>query len=390
MSIFSKPKKEKESVLIFDIGSSSVGGAVFESNKGGIPKIVQSIREPITLENKIDPVSFFNATIKSIQSVGSRICMSTDRRPTKIFCVLSSPWYASQTRVIKLEKNFPFIFNSKIADDLIKKEIKLFEEEQMSKFSGIDKKVRLIEFKNIQTILNGYATSSPFEKKASKVEMVVFISISGEKILKEVENIIFRHFHTRDVKFSSFAISSFAVVRDVFPEKENFLLVDVGGEVTEISMIKKDVLSSSVSYPLGRNFMIREIAKKLRVSLSEAGSLFSLYKDGHAAESIEKKLELAIKELRTEWLKKFQESLTNISEDISIPSTIFITADQDFLDFFGEVIKNEQFNQYTLTDSKFNTILLDAYALRDFAVFKENIERDPFLIIESVYINRII
>ena len=220
--------------------------------------------------------------------------------------------------------------------------------------------------------------------------MVVFISISGEKILKEVENIIFRHFHTRDVKFSSFAISSFAVVRDVFPEKENFLLVDVGGEVTEISMIKKDVLSSSVSYPLGRNFMIREIAKKLRVSLSEAGSLFSLYKDGHAAESIEKKLELAIKELRTEWLKKFQESLTNISEDISIPSTIFITADQDFLDFFGEVIKNEQFNQYTLTDSKFNTILLDAYALRDFAVFKENIERDPFLIIESVYINRII
>ena len=32
--------------------------------------------------------------------------------PSKISCVLSSSWYASQTRTIKLEKNTPFLFTS--------------------------------------------------------------------------------------------------------------------------------------------------------------------------------------------------------------------------------------------------------------------------------------
>jgi len=49
MGIFSKPKEEKELALVFDIGSSSVGGAVFEIQKFGIPKIILSIREPIIL-----------------------------------------------------------------------------------------------------------------------------------------------------------------------------------------------------------------------------------------------------------------------------------------------------------------------------------------------------
>ena len=54
MGIFSKPKKEKELALVFDIGSSSVGGAVFEVEKLGVPEIILSVREPIILEEKIN------------------------------------------------------------------------------------------------------------------------------------------------------------------------------------------------------------------------------------------------------------------------------------------------------------------------------------------------
>lgn len=390
MGIFSKVKEEKELALVFDIGSSSIGGAVFEIQKGGIPKIILSIREPIILEEKIDIDRFLFLTLKSLEIVASRICIMGVGKPSKIFCVLSSPWYASQTRVIKLEKNTPFVFSSKLADELIKKEISLFEEEHLTKFSHIDNKVRPIEFKNMKTMLNGYVTSEPFEKKAQKLEMIIFISTSGEKILGKIEETINRHFHSEKIKFSSFALASFTVARDMFVQQENFLLVDIGGEVTDIAMIKKDIIGDSISYPLGPNFMIREVAKSLKCSLSEAKSLISLYKDGHAVDSTEKKLEPIINKLKIEWLKGFQESLVNLSDDISVPATIFITVDQDLADFFSKIIKTEQFNQYTLTESEFRIIFLGAQTLHGITVFKDNINRDPFLIIESIYLNRFI
>lgn len=240
----------------------------------------------------------------------------------------------------------------------------------------------------MKTVLNGYGTSKPLNQKVKELIMTIFISMSPDQVLQKIENAIGRHFYSKDIKFSSFVMSSFAVARDMFVHQENFLLIDIGGEVTDISMIKKDILCASISFPIGKNFIIRGVSSALNCSLDEAKSLISLYKDGHMVRPTEKKIEPIINKLKIEWLKKFQESLVNLSNDISIPATIFITVDQDLVHFFTETIKNEQFNQYTLTESKFRIIFLGIQALHGIAVFKENIIHDAFLIIESIYINR--
>lgn len=390
MGIFSKKKEEKKIVLVFDIGSSSVGGALFEVQKNGIPKIILSIRESIILEKEVDTVRFLSLTLRSLEIVANKICKSGVGSPSKIFCVLSAPWYASQTRTIKIEKNVPFKFDSKFANNLIQKEISIFEEEYLKKFENTKDQVKMIEFKSIKTMLNGYMTPNPFNKKAKKLEMDIFISMSSKFVLDKIEETIFKHFHLRDIKFSSFAMASFIVARDLFMDSQDFILVDICGEITDISIIKKDILNSSASYPLGSNFMIRGITNNLNCSLDEAKSFFSLYKDGHATESLEKKLETIMKRLKTEWLKKFQEALFNISNDISIPTTIFVTVDKELANFFSEIIKSEHLYQYTLTESKYKIILLDSQIFHGFVMFKNGISRDPFLIISTIYINRFI
>ncbi len=390
MGIFSRQKGSGELALVFDIGSSSVGGALFEIKKGGIPKIIGVFREPIIFEEKLDTEKFLSLTLKALDTVASKIYSANIGKPAKVFCVLSSPFYASATRTIKLERNAPFIFTTKLADDLIEKEIVLFEEEHGVKSLDINSKVRSIELRNMKTSLNGYMVADPINKKAKMLEMVVFISMSGDQILKKIEETVFRHFHLKEIKFSSFAMASFAVARDMFVKQDNFLLVDIAGEVTDISMIRKDILSSSISFPLGRNFMIRRVAETLGCSLSEAKSFISLYKDGHAEKSVEEKLEPIISKLKAEWLKGFQESLVKLSDNISVPSTIFITVDQELADFFGEIIRTEQFSQYTFTESEFKIIFLNKENLHGTAAFQDEVTRDPFLIIESIYINRFI
>ncbi len=388
MRIFSRNKNEGKLILVFDIGSSSVGGALFRTQKSGVPKIVLSLREPISLQKTLDIDKFLSLTVKSLEVVVGKIYKAALGRPEEIYCVLSSPWHISQTRVIKMEKNTPFVFSAKVAMELIQKEAALFEEECMAKYSDENRSLRSIEFKNIKTVLNGYESPSPLDQKARELEMTIFLSMSPEQVLHTIEETVRKCFHFKNIKFSSFKLASFAVMRDVYAHKENFLLIDVDGEVTEISMVKKNVLRESVSYPLGCNFIIRKVASSLHSPLREAKSLVSLLKDGHAGREIAEKLDLVVSKVKKDWLLQFQQSLANISNDISVPSTIYLTVDKEMADFFSEIIKNEQFNQYTLTESKFEIIFLGAEVFEGMAVFGEKVAREPGLIIDSIYVNR--
>ena len=389
MRFFSKSKETKDELaLVLDIGSSSVGGAFFYMQANGTPKIVYSVREGIQLEDKIDFERFLFLTVRSLEKILENVSKKGIGVPKRIFCVLSSPWYASQTRTILFSKDTEFVFNTKLADSLIQREISLFEEEHLAKSIHSGQNIRPIELKNMKTMLDGYVIRKPLSKKAKQVEMTIFISMSPEIVLSKIEGAIDKYFHSKVVRFSSFAMSAFTVARDMFVQQENFLLVDIGGEVTDISMVKKDTLCQSISFPMGRNFMIRGIADSLKYSLDEAKSFLSIFKDDHMVDMTEEKFKPIVDDLRNQWLKNFQTALVNLSNDISIPATIFVTIDKDLAEFFSQTIKAEQFNQYTLTESKFRVIFLGTEALHGIALFEDNVVRDPFLIIESIYINR--
>ena len=385
MGIFSKKKEKEELMLVFDIRSGVVGGALFWAQKSGIPKIIFSVHEPITLETKLDAGKFLFLAAKALQVVADKIYLAKLGAPSRIFCVLSSPWLISQTRIISLKRNTPFVFNVKLADNLIQKEIKFFEEEHQAKYGN---SARGIELKNIQTTLNGYETSQPLNKKIKELEMAIFISMSGEEVLQKVAEVVGRHFHASPIKFLSSTMASFTVVRDIYVEQENFLLVDVGGEVTDISIIKKNIPRESATFPLGRNFFTRGIAARLGLGLSEVNSLVSLFRDGHAERSVRKKLEPVMNQLKAEWLSGFQESLSEIGSGISIPATVYLAVGSGMADFFSQIIQSEQFNQYSRTESKFEIIALNAELLHGAAAFGDNVTREAFLVIDAVYINR--
>jgi hypothetical protein len=374
MGIFSKNKNKSKNklMLVFNIESSNVGGALFWTQDSGVPKIIFSTTESILLQEKINIDRFLVLTMQALDVVAEKIYKMGLGTPEDIFCVLSSPWHISQTRIINFKRNTPFIFTAKLAESLVQKEIHLFEEEYLSKVTNINALNRAFEFKNIKTILNGYETSEPLNKKINELEMTIFISMGEELVLNKIENTIGKYFHFNQIRFSSFNLSFFTVVRDMYIEQEDFLLLDIDGEVTNISMVKKNVLRESITFPLGRNFLVREIASGLKCTLNEASSLFSLFKNKHTEKSVTQKMTLILDQIKTKWLESFQESLSNLSSDISIPSTIYMVTERSSAEFFSQIIESEQYNQYALTESRFKIIFLDL----------------PSLIIDSIYINR--
>lgn len=387
MSFFWKAKNKNELVLLLDLGSSSIGAALVELRPDGAPKIVHFIRETIRLEEVLNTDRFHTFAMHTMHKVIARMCNSNKGVPKRAFCVLASPWYASETRTIKYEQSSPFVFTQKLADSLIEKEIKVFEEEH-----GIGKggpnSVRALELRNMKTVLNGYATDNPIGQKATNVKMTIFVSMGEEFILKEMEEGIYRHYPHLPVKFSSFLFSSFVVARDMFVNHESFLLINIGGEVTDIAIVKDEILKESATFPMGSHFITRGISKSLNCSIDDARSCITLYDNCHMHKIDEVKFQEALKTLKTEWLNKFQSTLSVLSSDISIPATVFITVDPSLAKFFSETIKTEQFSQYTLTEAKFRVLFLGLDALHGIAVVPEGVSKDSSILIESIYINR--
>ena len=260
--------------LVFDIGSSSVGGALFYTQKSKAPRIIYTVREPLVLLPKMDVDQFLSLTLKTLSTVAGKVAKAGIGAPEKIFCILGPAWYGSQTRIIKLAKNTPFTFTTKLADELIQKEIHLFKEEHLLQYLEEEEQSVPIELKNLKISLNGYPTESPLDRSVRELEMTIFISMGGKLFLEQAQSVIRDHFHRDEVKFSSLAIASFTTVRDLYALSD-FLLVNIGGEITAVALVKKDILSESSSFPMGRNFIIREAARGLSTTLQEAKNLFS-------------------------------------------------------------------------------------------------------------------
>jgi len=105
-------KNKDKLMLVFDIGSSNVSGALFWAQESGAPKIIFSTTEAIKIENKINTDRFLLLTMQTLEVVVNKIYKSGLGIPEEIFCVLSSPWHMSQTRIINLKKNTPFVFTA--------------------------------------------------------------------------------------------------------------------------------------------------------------------------------------------------------------------------------------------------------------------------------------
>ena len=394
MGIFSRKPKE-ELVAVFDIGSGGIGGALvlipLKKNIDGNQKsrILFTTRTPIIFHNDFKFNHFVKLMLEAFEITASNIEKAKLGAPQRAHLFLASPWYVSQTRIIKMKKNEPFVFNNRLAEELINQEIKSFEKLQLTKFLNTENKPKIIEKKNIKTTLNGYQMEKPFAKKAKELEITLFISMSTENIINSLKNKT-RKFFNIPINFSSFLLSSFIVTRDLFIDKNNFLLIDISGEITDVSVIKNDILLESISFPLGRNFVIRGIMSGFNKNREESTSLLRMYNGAKLTEEITKKIDKILENSRKKWLKEFQTSVVDISDNLIMPDTIFLTADDDIIHWFKENIEKEEFSQYTLTEKKFNIILLDNLPLSDYCSISEETSCDPFLIMESISTARLV
>lgn len=392
MALRSQKKKKRTIVALFDIGTSIVSGAIVELSDGEDtrPVILKSAHAPIRLQDEFDFNRFYALVLSGLENVASSLAEYHDASPEKAFCFLASPWYASQARTITYSRPKEFLFTKKFARELIERDLKAFESTYIKNYAEIGAPADTIENKIVDIRLNGYATPEPFGKRARELSLHLFFSMSPRALLESFEHAIHRTQKIIPVSFHSFAFTSYVVARDTIARSVDFLLVDAAGEMTDVSVIKDGILRESVSFPSGKNALVRAVCVEFAITEKEAHSLIRAYAGGMLEKRTKARIEKSFASMGKIWSRHFQDALFQLSNHSSMPRTVALTADEDIGFFFKREIEAEEFSQYARTPGKFNAILFEYALLRRFCKVSGEAERDIFLMLESLFVSKLL
>ncbi len=387
MSWFSK-KSGEELAVIFDIGSGSVGGALAIISKEHTPKLLYTVRLPVVWQEKPEPGQFLASIIRTVHQVSEnierkgllhlRFTKFSVRHIKKIYAVFSSPWYISQTKILTIDKKSTILVTKDLIDSLIKQEEKQFTESlDTGAHSHVFDHAEVIERGIIRTRLNGYDTPNPYNKKASIIEITFFMSFVSKDILEAVKKSVHTHFNYRHINSFSFPLVAFKAISDANKDINDFLLVDVRSEVTDVSLIKDGALLESISFPIGKVGLLRAVSETTNSSVHIALSFIEMVTYNKSTPELTATLVPTLEKFKKEWYKGFKDAIDEITRDVAIPKRIFLIADTEIESFFEKsfdlaggyeihTIKRHELKTYIEMNSKFD---------------------DPFLALETIFVN---
>jgi hypothetical protein len=346
-------------VAVFDISSSSVGGAHVLLSHDKEPIVLVQSRADAPLQDDIDMKRFVGETVRHLEMVITEIRKADIHQPEYVQLVLASPWYLSQTRTIVYKKTTPFICTEKLIDGLIQKEIEYMMESDMGRFGGFGKEAILVEKQLSLVKLNGYSTNKPYGKHAETIEIFLTITVAPKIIVDFFSDVIRRNYGARTVGVTTSPYATFVVARDYFDAQHESMIIDVGEEITDVAFIKDSLFLYQHSFPMGTYELYRTIAAGGGQSSIEAKTLLETYRLGKLSAKARQGVESALVLYKKEWQKSLEGILDAGHYGFCLPEQCFITADARFELIFTDIINTDPFIQHTCSRGIVRPIFLN-------------------------------
>lgn len=376
---------------MLDIGSGSVGAAVISfDEKENRPIILYSIRKQITFQDTFTFDRFLSAMIETTTDVLIDVAKKYPQKHRDVMCTLSAPWYVSQTKTAFEEYDKPTAITQKNVDAMVSKEVSQVKKNFNTHYAELTQgTAEIIEVESVNIRLNGYDTPKPFGKQAQTFEAYLYISMTSSQILSAIRELVHKHLHVRDISFRSFALVAFSSLRDMYSHISDFMFLDVSGEMTDISIIRKNTLVETLSFPFGKNYILRTVASELNTVPEDALSSLKLVTEKKATPDVVEKVEKALAHAKEEWLQEFREHMQTLSSHAVLPSTVFLITDPPFDSFFNTVVSTAHFPNLPLMRDELDVQMVSEKVVGKFVRYKPNVPRDSFLVLEALFTQKV-
>lgn len=392
MSLFSS-KKDSNVVLVFDIGSGSVAGAIVLQSATHPPTVLYNFRSDIPFQEETTGTRLLSLMLRSLSQVAVAITREGfetagfgSHRPkiSETFVSLSAPWVLSRTTFLSLRGREPTRITAEVFATLLEQ-----SRGEPSPKREIPAGCVQIEQKLIKSVLNGYETSKPYEKTAGEAEFAVFGSFSMPAVTEKVTDTITRLVHSTHVSFHSFTLLTFVTLRRLYPEEDNFLVIDVSGEQTELAIVKRGVLVEAVTFPFGRNHLVRLVTRHARVPAGGVSAFFTMSSEGTGTGRLFDRTRKLLEAAEEEWRVQLSRSLSSLSKELFLPTTIFLTVDADVSAVFQSAIRKGDWSTLTLSPASFRVTVITNDLLDPLVKWGPLVSRDSFVGLISAFASQL-
>ncbi|MFA4890322.1 MAG: hypothetical protein WC587_01660 [Candidatus Paceibacterota bacterium] len=387
-------KKKDEIIAVINIGSASVSGMMVKKSAGNPPaggaEIITSAKIPVNFLADVDYAAFWRCTCDSLKKVIDKLLVGYPKGPDKVLCVFSPLWGISQTRVIRVRREEPFTATQEFLDELIDNEIKIFQAQWHNRIPYLKDDSELVEKEIIKTTLNGYSVKNPFGKKAKKMDVFVHLSLVVRGAKDSIQKYFFDNFGDVLVVFHTLPFVVFSSLKGIINAEEGFLFSDIGGETSDISLVRKNIIEETLTFPRGRNFLIRNIAKEFKTFIDEAKSLLASFRKGDLNKASSDKISAVINAAQAEWCGFAEKALGEIYQNSPLPMAFIMVSDENVGQEFSECAKNESFAKFTVLGKPFDVKQISADALKHNFKFKRSFaqDNDVFLMLISLFADK--
>lgn len=348
---FSPAKKDEGRIVgIIDIGSARVSGAIIKQLDREVVSVLAESDEKISYHELPEFNHFWEQTKLAIQTLLKELRSKAGaNEPEKIFIFLSSPFFQSQTKVIRVDNSNSIKITKAYLIDLIKK---------ADREMALEGETVILEDKVMQTKLDGYITTWPVGQKAQEVILSRFLSWADKDLLVNLRDLMRAEYAKAPVIFNTFSFATYDIFKDFLPEKD-FILLDVGNEITDILVVKDNVLAEHFSFPKGKNFLVRSLAKELGTIPAEVETSLNLLTTGQANQQLKNRLGPALRKVERLWQADFKQTLTLTLETSFLPETVYLISDDPADSLFIDFVNQAELSEITLSNNKLDTVFVE-------------------------------
>ena len=380
-------KKVKGLTAVFDIKQGSIGGAFVLFRAGEKPLVRYAHRISYRTQGASSPENDSAHLIKTLRLLAERLCthglpkiLKEDpgcRGVDRVVAFLGVPWVGTKMLDYPVLSEKPIFVTDKWLKTSLEKAL-----------ASTDRKDSVIlEQSVLRAHLNGYRTNDPHNKSAKRVDLSLFEAWVPASLAKLVQEALESSFHISEISLRSSLLASFTAVRDHFESEDNFLLITIGSEVTEIAVIRDDALIVTDVLSRGSHTLIEAAATRLGTVPEEVPSRLRLQMEPVSAEDPKQKSDLAVLEL--EWQQAFDAVLTKLRTIHGLPRTVFLSASHSTRPWFAKLLGSPGMSAHTLTREPFRVIELDGQELLQHYHIHAEVTPDSPLSLETLFLHKL-
>ena len=329
--------KKAQGVVLIDISSASVGGAFMYEKEGEVPALCYTTRQYVERRTGEEVE---DATIRTLKSVCDALvsegaaCLYREVGNAHIGMVLASvsaPWQETAVRTVSINGDHSFVFTRALVQKALR-----------ATPPSLDRIVS--DTSVISMTLNGYQIEQPWGRRADRADLTVLTSTLDRAIAKSIETTLRGAFHSHTIEITAFAPVAYAVVSNLYPHQEDFVLIDVAGSATNAIIVKQGVLAGVHSIEKGAHDLLAsardvdgiKVVKSVRHTIPE-----------HTTAQAEEV-----------WLTAMKGVLSDFASEHPLPRTVFLLADEFARDFLKRLIDSSSLRSLWLSDEPLSVIPL--------------------------------